>query len=68
MRKKYSSALEYFSKALHQNPQCGANVRVAIASCTFKLEQYDRTRAALDRALALDVCHSFSLSLILLAN
>mmetsp|Transcript_24965 Transcript_24965/g.36827 ORF Transcript_24965/g.36827 Transcript_24965/m.36827 type:complete len:1271 (-) Transcript_24965:188-4000(-) len=50
--KKYSSALNYFTKALHHNSKCGSNVWVAIATCTFRLEQFDETRAALDRALA----------------
>jgi tetratricopeptide (TPR) repeat protein len=54
-KQKYSSAVDYLTKALHYNSECGANVRVAIATCTFKMQQYNRTRLALDRALAMEV-------------
>ena len=54
-RNKYQVALEHFVKAIQEHPACGAEVRVAIASCCFKLEQYDRARAAIETAISLDV-------------
>jgi tetratricopeptide (TPR) repeat protein len=57
-RKKYSTALDYFVKAMQCNPiKCGNNVRVALATCCFKLEQYDRCRLAVDRVLSIDPCN-----------
>ena len=55
-QQKYSVALDHLLKALQATPSCGASIRVAIATCCFKLEQYDRALAAVERALSLDVC------------
>jgi tetratricopeptide (TPR) repeat protein len=54
-REKYSLALEQFSKALQKHPKSPASIRVAIASCCFKLKHFDRARAILEKALASDV-------------
>ncbi len=44
-KKKYTTALDFFVKAMNLNPVgCGTNVRIAIAVCCFKLEQYERAR------------------------
>lgn len=59
---KVQTALDYFIQALQSFPSCGASVRMAIATCCFKLKQYDRGKAALDRAFEMDVrsfCESF---------
>ena len=57
-KKKYSTALDFFVKAIQCNPlKCGNNVRIALATCCFKLEQYDRARLAVDRVLSLDPCN-----------
>ena len=57
-KKKYSVALDFFVKAIQCNPlKCGNNVRVALATCCFKLGQYDRARSAVDRVLSLDPCN-----------
>lgn len=56
--KKYTVALDYFVKAIQCNPlKCGNNVRIALATCCFKLEQYDRARLAVDRVLSIDPCN-----------
>ena len=53
---KYQSALDHFIKALQANPvTAGASVRLAIAVCCFKLEQFDRARVAVEKCIALDV-------------
>ena len=53
---QYQQALGHFVKAVQTNPAAsGASVRLAVAACCFKLEQYDRARVALDKCTALDV-------------
>lgn len=64
-RQKFGPALEHFSKAIQAHPGCSATVRVAVASCCFKLEQYEKARSAIDKAISLDP--SLSESLVLLA-
>lgn len=60
--------MEHFSKALQRHPKSLSSIRVVIASCCFKLNQFDRARAILEKALACDVsigdcstrvCHFF---------
>jgi len=51
---KYSAALEALIKAVKAKPESGAGIRVAIAVCCFKLEQYPRAGAALESALGFD--------------
>ena len=54
-KRRYSAAIDYFVRAVHSNPlKCDNNVRVAIATCCFKLEQYDRAKLAVDRVLSID--------------
>ena len=65
-RQKYGPALEHFSKAIQAHPGCSATVRVAVASCCFKLEQYEKARSAIDKAISLDPSHSESLVLLAL--
>ena len=52
--KRYPIALEHFIKAVTTLPTCGAGPRVAIASCCFVLEQYDRARSATKAALSIE--------------
>ena len=47
--------MEHFSKALQRHPKSLSSIRVVIASCCFKLNQFDRARAILEKALACDV-------------
>jgi tetratricopeptide (TPR) repeat protein len=62
-REKFSSAMDHFSKALQTHPKCSAaaSVRVAIASCCFKLKQFDRARAILEKALVADPANADAL-------
>lgn len=53
---KYELALSHFVKAVQTNQEAsGASVRIALALCCFKLEQYDRARMALEKSLSIDV-------------
>lgn len=53
---RYEAALGHFAKALQTNPVAsGASVRMAVALCFYKLEQYDRARAAIEKCIQLDV-------------
>lgn len=54
-KEKYGVAMEHFSKALQRHPKSLSSIRVVIASCCFKLNQFDRARAILEKALAFDV-------------
>ena len=47
-------ALEYFAKAIELNPACSATVRIALAVCCFDLQQFERSRLAVKRALSLE--------------
>jgi Tfp pilus assembly protein PilF len=47
--------MDHFSKALQKHPKSISSIRVVIASCCFKLKQFDRARAILEKALACDV-------------
>ena len=62
-REKYSVALEHLSKALQTHPKCSAaaSLRVAIASCCFKLKQFDRARSIIEKALAIDPANADAL-------
>ena len=62
-REKYSVAMEHLSKALQTHPKCAAasSVRVAIASCCFKLKQFDRARSIIEKALAIDPANADAL-------
>lgn len=57
-KEKYAIAMEHFSKALQKHPKSLSSIRVVIASCCFKLKQFDRSRAILEKALASDVSHN----------
>lgn len=53
---RYDVALGHFSKAVQTNPVAsGASVRLAVALCCYKLELYDRARAAIEKCIQLDV-------------
>lgn len=53
---RYDQAVGHFVKAVQTNPgTSGASVRMAVALCCFKLEQYDRARIALEKCLSIDV-------------
>lgn len=54
-RQKYELAVDFFAKAITHNVNCDSSVRVAFASCCFKLGQYDRAKASLKKTLSLDV-------------
>jgi Flp pilus assembly protein TadD len=51
----YQLALDHLTKAVMNNPKCSPTVRIAIACCCFKLQQFDRARYAVHRATAMDV-------------
>lgn len=53
----FKTALSRFIEAITINPACAGSVRLALACCCFKLEEYDRTKAALDKAFEIDVCY-----------
>ena len=48
------AALECFTKAIELNPACSASVRIALAVCCFELQQFERSRLAVKRALCLE--------------
>jgi predicted Zn-dependent protease len=48
-------ALDFLSKALQAHPDSSASVRTAVAALLFKLEQYDRAAAALNKAGSMEV-------------
>lgn len=53
---RYEAALTHFTRAVSTNPVAsGASVRMAVALCFYKLEQYDRARAAIEKCIQLDV-------------
>ncbi len=53
---RYEAAAGHFTKALETNPAAsGSSVRLALALCCYRLEQYDRARAAVEKCLSLDV-------------
>lgn len=59
-KERYAPAMEHFSKALQKHPKSISSIRVVIASCCFKLKQFDRARAILEKALACDVSPMWS--------
>jgi len=66
---RYEVALGHFTKAVQTNPSAsGASVRRAIACCCFKLEQYDRAKAALLKCVALDPVDANTLVLLALVE
>lgn len=55
---RYEAALTHFTRAVSTNPVAsGASVRMAVALCFYKLEQYDRARAAIEKCIQLDVSY-----------
>lgn len=67
-RQKYEAAVEMFGRAIMSNPHCDASIRVAFASSCFRLKQYDRAKAALEKALALDATNVDALVLMALLD
>ena len=65
-KSNYAVAGEYFSKAVQQCPSCDVSVRVALASCCFYQEQYDKCQYALDRILAIAPSNSRALLMMAL--
>lgn len=53
-RQRYAQALENFTKAITCHPGCNSTLRIAFAVCAFKLEQYERARAASEKAILMD--------------
>ena len=54
---KFQIALDNFSRAIVSHPHCSATVRTAVATCCYKLQQYDRARLAVQGAAANDVSY-----------
>lgn len=52
--KHFNDALKFFTSAIELYPDSPCGVRVAFAVCCFELQQFDRARAAIDRALYID--------------
>lgn len=52
---KFQIALDYFSRAISNHPGSSSTLRVAVACCCYKLSQYERSYAAVQRALTLNV-------------
>ncbi len=53
---RYEQAEKYFVSAIQTNPTAsGATVRLALAMSCYKLEQYDRARVAVEKAISLEV-------------
>jgi len=53
-RQKYALALENFTRAITHHPGCNSTLRIAFSICAFKLEQYERARAAAEKAMLMD--------------
>lgn len=51
--KQFKTAMDYFAQAIAGHPNAHASVRVAFAVCCFELQQFDRCRLAVERALSL---------------
>jgi tetratricopeptide (TPR) repeat protein len=64
---KYQVALKYFADALTKNSGgCHASVRVAIASCFFKLGEYTKAREAVNNAIKMDMASADSFCMLAL--
>lgn len=50
----YSKSLDNLLKAVSAKPDSGAGMRVAIATCCFRLEKYSRAGAALESAVGIE--------------
>jgi tetratricopeptide (TPR) repeat protein len=55
---KYASALEYFTKAIFLKPDCDGSIRVVVAACFFRLGQFEKSQAALERSLTTVCCRN----------
>eukprot|EP00884_Botryococcus_braunii_P015610 jgi/Botrbrau1/2732/Bobra.0164s0012.1 len=53
-QKKYSDALNLYSRALKEHPGAPAEVRLGLGICFFQLGKFDKARAAFERVLQLD--------------
>ena len=53
-KEKYSLALDYFGKAINSHPNCSYTIRIAFSVCAFKLEQYERAKAAAEKAILMN--------------
>ena len=53
-QQQYKDALQHYCRALRENPDCPAEVRVGIGACQLKLGDMKAAQAAFERALALD--------------
>lgn len=52
----YAQALDFLVKAVQTNAVAsGITLRMAIAVCCFKLEQFERAKFALDKCFSIDV-------------
>lgn len=65
---KYQVALDHFSNAINNNPNCTASVRLVVACCCFKLGQYERSKLAAERAFALEPGSTKTLVLLALID
>ena len=65
---KYQLALKSFGDGLAKNPDCHAGVRVAIASCLFKLGEYKKSREAVMNALKLDASSADAYAMLALVE
>lgn len=58
---RYDQAMGHFVSAVQTSPNTsGATVRMAVALCCFKLEQFDRARIALEKCLSVDVSKAYA--------
>lgn len=53
-RGRYSESLELYKRALRVHPKCPAAVRLGIALCRYRLNQFEKARQAFERVLQLD--------------
>jgi tetratricopeptide (TPR) repeat protein len=55
LRQRYAPALDFFTKAIQQNAAAPAAVKIAAAVCSFHLNDYNKARGLVERAMAMDV-------------
>ena len=53
-KKDFRGALAFYKKALRENPNCPADVRLGMGHCFVKLSKPEKAKLAFERALELD--------------
>ena len=53
-KRDYKTALTFYRRCLRINPNCGANIRLGIGHCLYRMNQVERAKLAFERALKKD--------------